>query len=207
MARAFVPVAVGGGRCRCVWRESRPLVSCRPGTSTPAPPFARSVEAARCAASAPVLDPILTCVSCCRDFGGGGGGGRRGGKPLPSEPPFTAFVGNLPNGIVQGDVNKIFENLTVKNIRLVKDKETDKFKGFCYVEFETLPDLETAVSMNGNIYVENHRVKVDVAEGKRSDRGGGFDRGRNRGGFRGGRPGGDRGYGSDDYDRRGECSL
>lgn len=137
-----------------------------------------------------------------RDYGGGG---RRGGKkPLPSEPPYTAFIGNLPNGVVQGDVNKIFANLTVKNIRLVKDKETDKFKGFCYVEFESLSDLESAVSMDGNIFVEGNRIKVDVAEGKRSDRGGGFDRGRNRGGFRGGRPGGDRGgYGGEEYERRG----
>lgn len=132
-----------------------------------------------------------------------GGGRRSGKKPFPSEPPFTAFVGNLPNGIVQGDVNKIFQNLTVKNIRLVKDKETDKFKGFCYVEFDSLADLETAVSMDGNIFVEGSRIKVDVAEGKRSDKGGGFDRGRNRGGFRGGRPSGDRGYGGEDFERRG----
>lgn len=60
----------------------------------------------------------------CRDYGGGYHSGR---KPLPTEPPFTAYVGNLPNGVVQGDVDKIFENLNVKGIRLVKDKETDRF--------------------------------------------------------------------------------
>lgn len=139
-----------------------------------------------------------------RDFAGGGRRGGGGGKkPLPSEPPFTAYIGNLPNGVVQGDVNKIFSELSVKNIRLVKDKDTDKFKGFCYVEFETVVDLEAAVSMDGIIFVEGHRIKVDIADGKRNDRGGGFDRGRNRGGFRGGRPGGDRGGygGQDEFDR------
>lgn len=100
---------------------------------------------------------------CFRDFGGGG---RRGGrKPLPTEPPFTAFVGNLPTGVVQGDVNRIFEDLNVKNIRLVMDKETDRFKGFCYVEFDSLADLEAAVNLNGEIEVEGNIVKVDVAEG------------------------------------------
>ncbi|CAH1956580.1 unnamed protein product [Acanthoscelides obtectus] len=138
------------------------------------------------------------------------GGGRRGGgrKPLPSEPPFKAYVGNLPSRTVQGDVsNIIFSTLNVKNVRLVMDKDTDKFKGFGYVEFETLEDLEKALEMNGEVIVDGNTIKVDVAEEKRSDRGGGFDRGGRggRGGNRSGgfRQGGDRYGGNDDFDRRG----
>ncbi|CAH0548938.1 unnamed protein product [Brassicogethes aeneus] len=144
---------------------------------------------------------------------------RRGGgkKQLPSEPPFTAYIGNLPYGIVQGDVNRIFKDFGVKNIRLVMDKETDRFKGFCYVEFATVQDLENAILMNGMVEVEGQSIKIDVAEGKRNDRGGGFDRGnRGRGGRGGGgggggfRSGGDHrsfggggGMNNDDFDRRG----
>lgn len=52
----------------------------------------------------------------------GGGRGNRGdqyrsggnsGKPLPEEPPFTAYVGNLPDGAVQGDLENMFEDLKV----------------------------------------------------------------------------------------------
>ncbi|XP_056643035.1 eukaryotic translation initiation factor 4H-like [Diorhabda carinulata] len=143
-----------------------------------------------------------------RDFGGGsrrGGGGTGGGKkPLPTEPPFTAYIGNLPAGVIQGDINLVFNNLNVKNVRLVKDKETDRFKGFGYVEFETLADLEQAIAMNGAVEVDGNLVKIDVADGKRNDRGGGFDKGgrggRGRGGG-GGFRGGDR-YGNDEFDGR-----
>jgi len=130
----------------------------------------------------------------------------RSRKPLPTEPPYTAYVGNLPNGIVQGDVDKIFEKLNVKVIRLVKDRDTDKFKGFCYVEFEDLADLEAALEMDGAVEVDKCLIKIDVAEGKRNDRGGGFDR-RGRGGAGGGggsgfkgRESGRGGFG-DDFDR------
>ncbi|XP_063388740.1 eukaryotic translation initiation factor 4H-like [Cydia fagiglandana] len=132
-----------------------------------------------------------------RDFGGG----RRtaGGRPLPTEPPYKAYVGNLPGDIIQGDINRIFPNLSIKNVRLVMDKETDRFKGFCYVEFEYLDDLIKAIEMNGLLNVDGNYIKIDVAEEKRNDRGGGFDRGRRDGGR--GRDGG--GGGRDGFRRDG----
>ena len=67
------------------------------------------------------------------------------------------------------------------------DPPIRRFKGFCYVEFEELSDLISALELNNGVVVEGSRIKIDVAEGKRNDRG--FDR---RGGRGGGR---DAGYG------------
>ena len=98
--------------------------------------------------------------------------GDRGGKQLPTEAPFIAYVGNLPQGLVQGDVEKIFENFEVKNVRLVKDRETDQFKGFCYVEFETLDNLERALEFDGRIKLDDISapLRIDIAERKKNER-------------------------------------
>jgi len=130
-------------------------------------------------------------------YGYGGGGYDRGGgrseKPLPEEPPFTAYVGNLPEHITQGDIEYMFQTsgAKVKNVRLVRDRETDKFKGFCYVEFVDRESLIEALHFN-NGDLEGRILRVDIAEGRRGDRDG-------RGGGRGGRGGGNRGGYNNEY--------
>ena len=49
---------------------------------------------------------------------------------IPDEPPYTAYIGNAPDTMVQGDFeHQLFVGLKVKQVRLVRDRQTDRFRG------------------------------------------------------------------------------
>jgi len=82
--------------------------------------------------------------------------------PLPTEPPFTAFVVNLSFDSTEGDVAYFFEPLKPISVRLVTAHD-GRPKGYGYVEFETLDQLKEALTYSGKP-LDNRNVRVSVAE-------------------------------------------
>ncbi|KAG8946450.1 hypothetical protein FRC04_011626 [Tulasnella sp. 424] len=93
--------------------------------------------------------------------------------PLPTKPPYTAFVGNLAFDISERDVEDFFK-VPLKSIKIIKDRE-GRAKGYGYVEFETLQGLKDGLAKTG-AHLSGRTVRVSVAEPqKERERGGGFD--------------------------------
>ena len=57
-----------------------------------------------------------------------------------------AYVANLKKNLKKEDLENVFEN--VKNIRMIKDRESGKFRGFAFVEFENKNSFDEALQVN-----------------------------------------------------------
>ncbi|CAF2731978.1 unnamed protein product [Rotaria sp. Silwood2] len=105
-----------------------------------------------------------------RNYGGNYnnyGNNKRGGPVrnhvIPSEPPFTAYIGNAPDTMVQGDFEHyLFVGLKVKQVRLIRDRQTDRFRGFAYVDFEDADSLRSAIALDGTC-INDQPIRIDVA--------------------------------------------
>lgn len=96
-------------------------------------------------------------------YGDGRGGGAPRNHVIPTEPPFTAYIGNAPETMVQGDFEKhLFVGLKVKQVRLVRDRQTDRFRGFAYVDFDDAESLRSAIALDGTC-VNDRSIRIDVA--------------------------------------------
>jgi translation initiation factor 4B len=83
--------------------------------------------------------------------------------PLPTKPPYTAHLGNLPFDAKESDIEDFFKECSVVSVRIVLDKIEQRPKGFGYVEFATLEGLKKALDQNGGQFF-NRTIKISVAD-------------------------------------------
>ena len=113
--------------------------------------------------------------------------------PIPTAPPFTAFVGNFPYECSQDEVVGVFvaNACAIADVRMVRNRDNDRPRGY-FLEFEDVTSLERALKFD-QYDLGGRPLRVNVAEGRperRERHSGGFaDRYTDRGG-RDGRSGG-----------------
>jgi cold-inducible RNA-binding protein len=106
------------------------------------------------------------------------------------------YVGNLSFDATQEDLESLFSGHgTVKDVFILKDRDSGRPRGFAFVSMETVEEMNTAIeALNGEEFM-GRNLAVNEAR-PREERGGGGGGGRS---FGGGGGGGGRGFG----DRRG----
>jgi len=103
------------------------------------------------------------------------------------------YVGNLTYAVTETDLESLFSEFgTVQSAQIIVDRDTNRSKGFGFVEMGS--DAEAQAAINGLNDQEHNGRRLTVNEAKpREDRGGGGGYGGSRGGGYGGGGGGGRG--------------
>ncbi|XP_066598017.1 eukaryotic translation initiation factor 4B-like isoform X2 [Prorops nasuta] len=89
---------------------------------------------------------------------------------IPTNPPYVAYISNLPYDVDDDDLVEFFGNMKVSNMRLPRD--SNKLRGYGYVEFEDRQSLIDALSIS-NTTIKNRPIRIDVSNSSNDDRRGG----------------------------------
>jgi RNA recognition motif-containing protein len=100
------------------------------------------------------------------------------------------YVGNLPYGVSDSDLQRIFEpHGTVQSAQVIMDRDTGRSKGFGFVEMGSDSEAQAAIQALNGTDMDGRALTVNEARPKPEGGGGGGG----RGGHGGGRGGGGRG--------------
>jgi RNA recognition motif-containing protein len=113
---------------------------------------------------------------------------------------MNIYVGNLSYETTENDLKEVFEAFgEVDSARIIKDKYTDRSKGFGFVEMPDKAQAEAAIAGLNEKELKGRNLKVNEArprpEGRRGGSGFRGGPGRSGGGFGGGTRGGGGGRG------------
>ncbi len=90
------------------------------------------------------------------------------------------YVGNLSYNVTEEQLRELFSQAgTIKEIAMIMDRDTQRPKGFGFVEMTTQVEAQKAIEMFNEHELDGRRMTVNFARPKE-------DRGGSRGGSRGG---------------------
>ncbi len=90
------------------------------------------------------------------------------------------YVGNLSYNVTEEQLRELFSQAgTIKEIAMIMDRDTNRPKGFGFVEMTTQVEAQKAIEMFNEYELDGRRMTVNFARPKE-------DRGGSRGGYGGG---------------------
>jgi hypothetical protein len=82
------------------------------------------------------------------------------------------YVGNLPSNVTEEQLRVLFSQAgTIKEIALIKDRDTQRPKGFGFVEMTTQVEAQKAIEMFNEHELDGRRLTVNFARPKEDRRG------------------------------------
>lgn len=77
---------------------------------------------------------------------------------------MNIYVGNLPYKISRDELKSAFEAYgEVDNVRIIKDKETNRSKGFGFVEMSSDENAKKAIEALNNSDLNGRQIRVNEA--------------------------------------------
>jgi RNA recognition motif-containing protein len=82
--------------------------------------------------------------------------------------PVQIYVGNLTYGMTEDSLRELFAPFgEVLSAKIIKDRLTDRSRGFGFVEMENKDEAEAAIQKIDGTEVEGRNMKVNLARPRR----------------------------------------
>ncbi|MDA3614565.1 RNA recognition motif domain-containing protein [Polluticaenibacter yanchengensis] len=105
---------------------------------------------------------------------------------------MNLYIGNLSWGVTEAELQQTFEAYgQVESCKIVKDKVTNRSRGFAFVEMPNKDEANAAIDALNGADVKGRNISVNESKpreprqqgGGGFNRGGGYNGGGNRGGY------------------------
>ncbi|KAJ9066178.1 Eukaryotic translation initiation factor 4B [Entomophthora muscae] len=101
-------------------------------------------------------------------YGGRGDDARPRPEDIPTRGPFTSYVGNLPFDVSEDDIQAFFSGCNVLSVRIPMNHDSQRPKGYCYVEFKDRDSLIKGLDCHGKD-LRGRSLRINLAEQRESD--------------------------------------